>query len=149
MGANEVVRHIQLKTSAIGGATARGNIHLALTKKPSGCGVSIRFDLVTLDLAPFLWLGGQPREKLPSLSELRVTKHTKANAQGVTLERPYSRIVPRALFTLLATISEVVTHLFGSLLYGEDPNNVETTFEGTYVRRRRFRRIPYNPRRDI
>lgn len=148
MEANSVVRHIQLKTSHRDAATARVNIHLTLAKKPSGCVIWIRFDPRTLDLGPFLWLGGAPGKKLPSITGGKIAKFAKGNAQGIKLERPNLRVVPRARFDKLESIDEVVAHLFGPLPYLEEPEDAVTTPDDARALRRRSRRIPYNPRRD-
>ena len=111
--ANAIVRHVQMKSSHHGAATASVNINVALAEKPSGCVIWLRFDPESLDLGPFLWFGGAPGEKLPDLASFKVAKHTKGNAQGVKTERPNIRTVPRARFEHLATIDEVVGRLFG------------------------------------
>ncbi len=111
--ANGIVRHVQLKASHHGAATPGVNIHLVLAKKPSGYVIWLRFDPVTLDLGPFLWFGGEPGAKLPDLSEFKIAKHAKGNAQGIKLERPNFRTIPKACFTELTTIDEVVSRLFG------------------------------------
>lgn len=129
MEANGIVRHIQLKTSYIGSATARVNVHLALARKPSGCVIWIKFRPSTLDLGPFLWFGGAPGQKLTSITDWKITKHPKGNAQGVKLERPNLRVVPRARFTELATIDQVVERLFGSLSVVDDLAEVEVDVE--------------------
>lgn len=108
-----IVRHVQLKASHAGSATARQSINIALAEKPSGCVVWIRFQEDTLELGPFLWFGGAPGQPLPSLASYPVATHAKANAQGVKSDRPRIRSVPRAAFTPLPTIVEVVEHLFG------------------------------------
>ena len=111
--ANAVVRHVQLKASHRGAATSGVSINLALAEKPSGCVIWIQFDPDSLDLGPFLWFGGRAGEKLPDLSPFKIAKHARANAQGVKAERPNIRHVPKARFTLLETIGDVVDLLFG------------------------------------
>lgn len=111
--ANGVVRHVQLKASHHGARTARVNIHLALAEKPSGCVVWIRFDPTTLELGPFLWLGGAPGEKLTLDSGLKVTRQTKPNTAGVKTERTKLRVVPRAAFDEITTIEALVVRMFG------------------------------------
>lgn len=39
--------------------------------------------------------GGAPGEALPDISDLKVAKDTKGNAEGLKIERPNHRIVPR------------------------------------------------------
>lgn len=110
---NGITRHVQLKASHHGAATARVNINVALAEKPSGCVIWIRFDPESLDFGPFLWFGGAPGEQLPDLASFKVAMHTKADAQGVKSERPNIRTAPAAIFERLATIDEVVARLFG------------------------------------
>ncbi len=111
--AKRIVRHVQLKASYHGAATAVVNVNVALAEKPSGCVIWIRFDPDSLDLGPFLWFGGAPGAPLPDLAPFKIGRHTKGNAQGVKAKRPNIRIVPVANFERLATIDEVVAHLFG------------------------------------
>lgn len=120
MEANEIVRHIQLKTSTTVAATARVKVHLALATKPSGCVIWIKFDPDTLDLGPFLWFGESPGLKLQTIQDFEIAKHANGNAEGKKLERPNLRVVPRARFERLATIHEVVERLFGPLPYAEE-----------------------------
>ncbi|MEJ7763314.1 MAG: hypothetical protein WKF80_11030, partial [Thermomicrobiales bacterium] len=111
--ANNVLRHVQLKSSQIGAAAPGVNIHAALASKPSGCVVWMRFDQRTLDFSSFLFFGGEPGAPLPGIESLKVTKHAKANAQGVKTERPNLRFVPKAMFRELWTLDLLITRLFG------------------------------------
>ncbi len=83
-------------------------------EKPSGC---ILWILVTpaLQLQSYLWFGGLPREPLPDIKDMKVAKHTKANAKGIKAELPNQRIIPRKEFTRLETLDEVLQQLFGLL----------------------------------
>jgi hypothetical protein len=67
-----VVRHVQLKTSVVGGKTAVQKIHTKLAEKPSGCVVWIYIDANTLHLGPFLYFGAQAGKPLPSLVDRKV-----------------------------------------------------------------------------
>jgi hypothetical protein len=107
------VRHIQLKASHHGAATARVNINIALQEKPSGCVIWLHFDPNTLDFGPFLWFGGKPGEKLPDLDCFKIAKHSKANSEGIKAERPNIVYVPKGQFQQLRSIEELVTCLFG------------------------------------
>jgi hypothetical protein len=111
--ARGVVRHVQLKASHHGAATAGVNLNLALAEKPSGCVVWLHFDPDTLDFGPYLWFGGEPGQRLPDILSFKIGKHSKANAEGFKAERPNIRYVPKAKFKQLKTINEVVSHLFG------------------------------------
>src|SRR5215208_6714785 len=82
--------------------------------EPSGCVIWMMFDEDTLELGPFLWLGGPPGEPLPELDG-KVGRHTKGDRNGVKAERPNTRVVSRSWFRRLATIEEVAAALFGGL----------------------------------
>src|SRR5438067_11430459 len=62
--ANAVVRHVQLKTSFKGSKVRHVPVNILLAGKPSGCVIVVRFDQETLDLGPFLFLGGAPGQTL-------------------------------------------------------------------------------------
>jgi hypothetical protein len=109
-----IQRHVQLKASHRAAKTREVPINVNLAGKPSGCVIWIRFDPATLELGPYLWFGGSPREPLPSLGT-RVGRHTKANAEGVKTLRPAIRMLPRSSFTELASISDIAVALFGQL----------------------------------
>ena len=111
--ANNVVRHIQLKASHTGSTTSRVNINDALARKPSGCVVWMQFDPLTLEFDHFLWFGNEAGERLPDLGKFNVAKHTKGNAQGIKLERPNIRVVPKNKFERLNGIEDVIAKLFG------------------------------------
>ncbi len=110
---NAIIRHVQLKGSFDGAATASVNVNVALAEKPSGCVIWTLFDRDTLHFVRFLWFGGTPGEKLPDLMPFKTAKHAKGNAQGFKAERPNIRTVPRSAFTSLTSVDEVVSHLFG------------------------------------
>ncbi len=71
------------------------------------------FNPSTLEFTGFLWFGGNPGEPLPELAGYKVAKHAKGNAEGIKLERPSIREIPKAKFKRLLTVDEVVLHLFG------------------------------------
>jgi hypothetical protein len=110
---NNVVRHVQLKATFRGSNVARFSVNTGLAAKPSGCVVVLLFDPQTLDLGPFLWFGGSPGEPLPDLSRYPIAKHTKGNSQGVKLQRPRLRVLPRSSFQRLTSITELAERLFG------------------------------------
>lgn len=118
MSRGKIIRHIQFKTMSFGGKTANTKIGVKLLEKPSGCviWIVVKSDL-TLD--SFLWLGGEPGEQLPDISDLKVAKHTKGNAEGAKIERPNHRIVPRGKFERLNTLDQVLERLFGAFNGGE------------------------------
>ncbi len=110
---NGSTRHVQFKSSARTAKTSRQNIHVGLSEKPSACVVWTHFDPATLELGPFLFFGGAPGKPMPSLSGLPVAKHAKGNAEGVKLERPNLRVLPRARFSVLDSIPSLYIALFG------------------------------------
>jgi len=134
---NGVVRHIQLKTSHRTAITTSQNVHIGLAEKPAGCVVWIQFDEKTLDLGPFLFYGDKAGGPLPSVLDLKVGKHTKANSQGVKVERPDIRKVPKSRFEPLATIDQVFGALFGaaSSASGDDLQALEEAL-GTLISQR-------------
>ncbi|MDB6162674.1 MAG: hypothetical protein JWL98_106 [Xanthomonadaceae bacterium] len=107
-----VVRHIQLKASHQQAKAASQKVHIGLAEKPSGCVVWVVFDEATLELGPFLFLGGKPGEALPSLADFKVAKHTKADMQGIKSDRPDVKVVPKARFETITTTSALFDRLF-------------------------------------
>lgn len=107
-----LVRHVQLKSSHRDAKRAAITANVRLLDRPSACILWIYFNSDTLLLGPFLWFGGAPGEKIPTLGE-KVATHTKHNAQGKKGARPGHRVIPKSSFTKLDTIDEVVQWLFG------------------------------------
>lgn len=110
---NAVMRHIQLKASHIGAATAAVNINVALANKPGGCIIWMFFEPISLQFSHFLWFGGKPGELLDALDSYKTGRHSKGNAAGFKAERPNIRKLPKGAFEKLNTIEEVVVRLFG------------------------------------
>ena len=113
---NDVLRHVQLKTSKEDAKTARQKVSLALEGKPCGCVVWIirhEDDSSKRMNLTYRFLGNEPGCKLSSLDDFPVAKHTKGNAQGVKLERPGLRVVPKRMFEKIDTTKELVERLFG------------------------------------
>jgi hypothetical protein len=107
-----IVRHIQLQAAHRKARVSRQKIHTALANKPSGCVIWIYFDEDTLELGPFLFFGGLAGEPLPDISDMRVAKHTKGNAQGIKLERLAIRVVNKGQFTSYNKIEQLYAVLF-------------------------------------
>ena len=103
-----IVRHIQLKTSIIGGKTASQKVHTRLAEKPNGCVVWIYFKEDTLHLGPFFYFGVDAT----SLSKAKKAKHTKGNKDGFKAERPNLRVVPKRRFTEFKSIEDIYAKLF-------------------------------------
>lgn len=112
---NGIVRHVQLKATFRGSTVACFNVNTALALKPSGCVIVLLFDPESLELGPFLWLGGQPGDPRPNIDHYDVAKHTKGNAQGAKLPQPNLRVVSRSAFEPVTSIAGIVEKLFGVL----------------------------------
>lgn len=106
--AKGLVRHIQLKTSIIGGKTASRKVHTRLAEKSSGCVVWIYFNEDTLHLGPFFYFGADAG----SLGGRKIAKHTKGNKDGVKTERQNLRVVPKGSFTRIESIEGIYARLF-------------------------------------
>ena len=112
--ANGIVRHIQVKTSVIGGKTAVQNVHLRLAEKPSACVLWIYFNESTMSLGPFLYFGAsEPGKPMENLTSRKKARHTKGNKDGFKAERENLRILPKSAFTKLSTVEQVYEQLFG------------------------------------
>lgn len=110
-----VIRHVQLKSSYLGGKTATQKVHLSLGSKPSGCVVWVYFDPATVDLGPFYYFGSDPAQPLPQIDHLRMARHTKGDKSGFKAERPNLRVVNKGAFTKTDSIDELFSLLFGSV----------------------------------
>ena len=110
----KIVRHIQLKTVMEKGKAAHVKVSLKLMEKPSGCVIWIVVD-PKLELKSYRWFGGAPGQPLRDISEFKLAKHPKANAQGLKLEKPNHRVVPLRHFQNLDTLDAVLKQLFGRL----------------------------------
>jgi hypothetical protein len=113
---DDVLRHVQFKSSHSDASTREVAVHVNLAKKPSGCVIWIIFDADTLKLGPFLWLGSPPGQPLPlPLLGNRVAHHAKGNSAGVKAPRPNLRIVGKGEFKKLPTVESVAVELFGEI----------------------------------
>jgi hypothetical protein len=112
--ANGIVRHIQVKTSIVGGKTASQKVHLKLATKPSACVLWIYFNEETMELGPYLYFGAsKPGEPKEGLASRKVAKHTKAYKDGVKAERENLRVLPKSSFKRLSSVDQVYGQLFG------------------------------------
>jgi hypothetical protein len=107
-----LTRHLQLKSSYRGARRSEVTAHVKLLDRPSSCILWIFFDQDTLSLGPFLWFGGIPGERIPSLGE-KIARHTKPNARLKKADRPAHRVIPKSRFETLDTIEEVIQKLIG------------------------------------
>ena len=112
IGANGVVRHIQLKAMIAGGKRMSVTVHTRLCEKPAGCVVWMTYDPETLELGPFRYLGAGVREPLPALGD-KVARHTKANAEGRKGQRPAHRVIRRTAFCGPEPLDQLSARLFG------------------------------------
>jgi hypothetical protein len=108
----KAIRHVQLKTTKIGGKAAYQKIHTALEERISGCVVWIYFNEETLELGPYLFFGDEIGHPLPSLASFKAAKHTKGDAAGTKAERPAIKQMPKRYFKTLNTITQVYDELF-------------------------------------
>jgi hypothetical protein len=115
MGYRKIVRHIQFKSITDGGKATGVNVSLKLMEKPSGCVIWIVVSPKELELKSYRWFGAAPGQRLPDISERKLAKHPKGNAQGIKLEKPNHRVVPIGAFEKLDTMDAVLNKLFGSL----------------------------------
>lgn len=112
--ANGIVRHIQIKTSVIGGKTANQKVHLSLASKPSACVLWVYFNEETMQLGPYLYFGAsEPGKPMESLAGRRAAKHTKGNKDGFKAQRENLRVLPKGAFRSYSSVEEVYEQLFG------------------------------------
>jgi len=113
---NGVLRHVQLKTSKPEAKASGQKVNLALSGKPSGCVVWVVRDedrsTHRMRLS-YLFFGDEAGKPLPPINDFKVAKHVKANAQGIKLERPALRVIPKGHFRRVPTTRELVGLLFG------------------------------------
>jgi hypothetical protein len=120
---NGVLRHVQLKTSKIGGKRASQKVNVALSNKPCGCVVWIQRneDPQTHRMRlEYLFFGADAHHQLPSLEGCKVGKHTKGNKDGLKAERQSIRVVPKSQFERIETTTELVTRLFSLKTHNEE-----------------------------
>ena len=109
---NNIIRHIQLKTSKLGAKASGQKVNVRLANKPSGCIVWIIFDEDTLELCSFYFFGAEAGKPLTGLENAKVAKHTKANADGIKSERPNIRIINKKQFDRYDNIEALYNVLF-------------------------------------
>jgi hypothetical protein len=110
----EIVRHIQLKSRLTTSSTREVSVGVRLADRPSGCVIWMVVD-DALEFKDFLYFGSEPGKALPSISNMKTTKHVKANKDGIFMERPAHRTVPISQFKSLKTIDAVIDALLGEV----------------------------------
>jgi hypothetical protein len=109
---NNIIRHIQLKTSKLGAKASSQKVNVRLANKPSGCIVWIVFDEDALELCSFYFFGAEAGKPLTGLENAKVAKHTKANADGIKAERPNIRTINKGQFVRYDSIEALYNVLF-------------------------------------
>lgn len=111
---NNIIRHIQLKTSIIGASKTSIYLNAALSEKPTGCAIWIEWQINKQNRIEmqYLFFGNSPGQSLPDISTHTIGKHNKANTLGEKCERPSTRIVKKTEFSRLSNITELVQRLF-------------------------------------
>lgn len=109
----DVTRHVQLKTGT-GKMPPSVQLGLSLATKPSGCAIWIQVS-PDLELKPYFFFGGSPGKPLPSIRRFATPLRPTHNKQGIRPQRTNHRLVPRARFTRLEEIDDVVDALFDSV----------------------------------
>lgn len=122
-----LLRHVQLKTTHTRSTVRSVNVNSALASKPSGCVICITVDINEMKIISFRWFGGEPGEPLPNITVYPISKHAKANAQGVKLERPGIRKVPFSAFDKIPPDTSKAEPLADMLavaakLFGDSPH---------------------------
>jgi hypothetical protein len=107
----KIVRHIQLKSTVLGGRNRNAGVHRSLANKASGCVVWIYID-DALHFREFYFFGGSRGEPLPNISTFASLKRTTPNIKGKKPMRKNHVKISRAKFTKLATLDDVVERLF-------------------------------------
>lgn len=109
---NDLVRHVQLKSSFIGSKVRHVSVGTKLMAKPGGCVIWLEFEPETLKIERYLWLGGAPGRALPDIGS-RVARHSKSNSAGQRTERPMHRRVAKSKFCRVASSTLLLQFLFG------------------------------------
>lgn len=113
VGVGQVTRHIQLKSSVLGGRASEKQINARLCAKPSGCVVWMVFEPETLDFSEFRYLGAGPGEPLEDISHYKRSKRATPTTEGGKPDRPNTFVVRKSQFQALKTAEQLVEALFG------------------------------------
>lgn len=117
LSCRDIVRHIQFKTSIVGGKTSRVNVSLRLAEKPSGCVVWMLLDN-DVTISSYRWFGGQnTSDPLPNIHDLKIAKHPKGDSTGKKTDRPNLRVVEKRRFTPVETLDGLLSKLLGDSIF--------------------------------
>lgn len=111
LSAEQTTRHLQLKSSVVGGRTRTQSIRLDLGQKPSGCVVWMKIDADDLQPVSYGWFGDDQGGPLPDLGD-KVARHTKGDATGHKSNRAGLRQVPWSSFKEIDTMPGLFERLF-------------------------------------
>lgn len=111
---NGIIRHIQLKISLKDSKKSKVPLNLELASKISGCAIWIEWELKENNRVnlKYLFFGNEPGKPLPNISDNKVARHSKANAQGEKKERPNIREVKKTEFKPIDNINALICILF-------------------------------------
>lgn len=112
LDSNQIIRHIQLKSSYVGSKTSRQKVHVKLGDKPSGCVIWVYFNEKTLELGPFYYFGSKSGEPLPLLVDEKIAKHSKGDSVGNKAERPNIRELNKGQFVRYDSCEQIYDVLF-------------------------------------
>ncbi len=104
---NGIIRHIQLKSTYIGGKNTKQKIQVKLGQKPSGCVIWIYFKEENLDLGPFYFLGSEIGEPLFLPQNAKIAKHSKGDMDGHKAHRPNLRVINKGEFKKIDSIESL------------------------------------------
>ena len=110
--ANDVIRHVQLKSSHRTAATSEVGINIALDASRAAASSGSSSIPTPCSSARSCGSVVCPARRYRSLGD-RVGKHSKGDSAGVKALRPNIRILRRGRFESLATIDDVAQMLFG------------------------------------
>ncbi|MEM7710316.1 MAG: hypothetical protein AAF264_06100 [Pseudomonadota bacterium] len=106
-----VDRHVQLKTTKVGGKRSRITVNRTLAEKASGCVVWLSVHPDRLDIRTIRWAGRAPGKRL-ALPD-RILRHTKGDRTGHKAARPNMTYLNKGEFEELDDIDRVLDRLFG------------------------------------
>jgi len=113
--AENIIRHVQLKSSNENATTAKQNVNVKLGEKPSGCVIWIKRGIkqgTNKFSLRYYFFGADAGAKLPSLEEYKTAKHTRGNASGEKKERPNIKEIPKKKFIEITDSKDLLNKLF-------------------------------------